>query len=450
MKKTLIGLASVLLLLVALAGCNKTPTSEALLGQVAEKVGTAGSYVTASHLVMDAAISGGGMDMDMKMELDLDTSVIFSPASVQIKGNMLFDMFGESDSETLDLLEVTDGNDYLSYVKYDDYGWEKDKLTIPNRSNPFAGISAHHSGLTVAKETETVNGKECYVLSGELSGSALDYFLDLAMSVPGEDLFPLDKEGLKGTACPVTIYVEKIDKKEVGVPVQVKIDVSKYEGAPFGEDMGGATVTYNDYSLLMSFSSFNAVEPIHVPEAIQLGATLTGNALNVFADGEADWAKASFAIQGQKLALPLNYSDLLKMGFVLDEAYNSYDPIETLSPDDYNTYLYINAPGDPFTIPFVIALETPGDSECAVEDGIVTSVELFNTEYEIYGDLAIPGNVRIGSDKADAYAILGEPVFELDDFAQWDIYWDEGSIRYTMDFDDYNTIKSIRLSYYDI
>jgi hypothetical protein len=446
MKKIATISISVLLLVLILVGCG-TPTTEKLMSQVATKMTAANSYAMSTRMVTDIGMKLGETEMDMKMEVTLDTDMTFDPMTVKVNGTLFASMFGLEESETIELFgEMTDGKYYI-YSKGAENadGWVKELFSTPEAGNPLTGLSAYSESFVIAKDTETVNGKDCYVLTADLGGDALTFLIGLATNSPGGSAIPFENSDSDDVALPVSMYIDKKDS----VPVRIAIDFTAFSAAFLGEDgMDGADAEYREFSLTMDFSAFNSIEPVQIPLSVRVSAQLTGDALNIFADGEIDWENAQLALQGNKLSLPVAYSELLALGFVLDEFYNNYEPVTTLSPDDYPTHLYINVPEGTFETPFVIEVEAPGDIECAVEDGIVTAVSIQNRSYagnEFFVDVVLPGNIRMGSNKDASYAVLGKPEFETETATFWRIQLAEGSRSIILDYGQDNTVTRMRI-----
>lgn len=227
-QKKLIFIFTTCFLALTLTSCGKMNTKK-LAAKASEAMN--GKQITQSTLILDMEmeISLNGISTKMTMNGTTDTKLSLSPYSGYSETKMDISMAEELSTVSSQTYVLEEDSAPVSYTHTDeDNSWNKQTLeNLPEPSSTtdtFAEWTAHKApeDLTLAEETETLNGQEVYVLTATLSGKEMQTALN---SIGSADEIlsdsDLDEDTLSSSDVPVTYYLDT----ETFLPVQMKLDL---------------------------------------------------------------------------------------------------------------------------------------------------------------------------------------------------------------------------------
>lgn len=239
-----------------LSGCGKKATPENLfsdMGRNSENIQSASCSLNLTMEVSDGTAS-------LAFVMDMDLGITADPQAFHGKGQVELNAFGMAEAHDLEIYQVRDGNEYVSYTLADDV-WSRSTRT--DGSDGFnmdmAGIGTRADMYEMAGELVEVNGKDCYEMIGDISGDAVSGMLgeDILESLAGLDL---DGETLSDVEIPciIDVYRDGI------LPARIYIDMSEIIDTMAGA--AGQDITVSTCSIEVIYEEYNCVDEIRVPE----------------------------------------------------------------------------------------------------------------------------------------------------------------------------------------
>ena len=285
-KKRIFGvlLCMVLLLTAVLSGCGKRITAESLMEEVNANTKNLKSISADMKLEMGMALKTSGMSMELDVTGDFEMETTSEPNASHTKGTISMSLMGLSmDMESYMAEENGKAVTYTNSMGE----WIKTETEIPDDSqiNSIESIFDSKSGFILNDKTEKVHGKEDYVLTSKISGDMMNALMG-SMSESMDDMSgELDWSKFNAD---ITLKVDKDTK----MPVEIFMDCSKgmsefFESAASDSD---EEMQINNYTLTITFTGFNDVEKIVVPEEAKTAEETddTENGLEDFLGGEEE------------------------------------------------------------------------------------------------------------------------------------------------------------------
>ncbi len=256
------------LVLAGLAGCGgtqKAVTASSLLEEIETKTQEANSMT--SHLTMNMTMEGEslaslGMD-SVEMTMDADSQVTKDPTASYIKGNM--SLVGMS--LDMEIYTIVEGDEILSYMGMMDT-WMVQRTAYDqeavNTINTNAGeILKHIDSATLQEETEDIDGKPAYIITGTLEGEEMKDLLGQAQNA-------------LGSATGVEEMMESADFSNMSVDFKYAVDqesrmpvYADFTFNGFGELTGEEEVNISEFTMHTDYTGFDNVEKIEVPQEVK-------------------------------------------------------------------------------------------------------------------------------------------------------------------------------------
>lgn len=174
-------------------------------------------------------------------------------------------------SADLELYQVEEDGKQVTYSGTNG-SWKKESAEGSNENhlgidgNIFAQEGKALESFHLSEQETTVNGKACYQLYGDVTGTELMGLLGKEM-VEAYHLVNLPEEdAIRNLKIPVIfdIYKEEL------LPAKIVVDMSDVMGDLYKSY--GETTKVNLYSIVLQFTDYNKVDEIHVPDEIQNSA----------------------------------------------------------------------------------------------------------------------------------------------------------------------------------
>ncbi|MCG4531226.1 hypothetical protein L0P74_09685 [Mediterraneibacter faecis] len=264
---------SVQLLIVLVAvmlfcsGCAGKMNAKKIFRQSSENMQKVTS--SANHVELAIQMSDILNLMEVNMEMDLENTT--EPPAGHAKGTARVTIKDSEVSADLELYQVEEDGKQVTYSGTNG-SWKKESAEGSNENhlgidgNIFAQEGKALESFHLSEQETTVNGKACYQLYGNVTGTELMGLLGKEM-VEAYHLVNLPEEdAIRNLKIPVIfdIYKEEL------LPAKIVVDMSDVMGDLYKSY--GETTKVNLYSIVLQFTDYNKVDEIHVPDEIQNSA----------------------------------------------------------------------------------------------------------------------------------------------------------------------------------
>lgn len=251
-------------------GCKQV-TKLSLLKEVSEQVSKAESYAMKTGMEMEAQGSVSGISMDMIIDMDMDVEINQNPAIAHGKGTMSVEVLNQTQEIPIETYTLEEDGKAVVY-SYTDGEWLKE--TQENASQGITGALGAREYLAMAdsveleKETEDVEGQECYVLTGSVQGELLESITGSMAEALKESEF-LENMDWDAIQVPVKVYITK----EKRYPAKISMDLKTVMNETLKAAVPEIEVEFSceNCKVEMEFSSFGEVGTITLPEEVEAG-----------------------------------------------------------------------------------------------------------------------------------------------------------------------------------
>lgn len=449
-----------------LSGCGTKATPENLLRDMADNAeGT-------ESVLMNLKV---GMDMDgMEMSIDMDMESTVNPEAAYGKGVMGAGLGSFSYNSEMEMYTLMEDDEYVTYMGIDDV-WTKevtDEDAAADVSAMSGDMEDYAEYFELSEELVTVNGKDCFELTGNLGGEVISDMMqaDMIDSLSGYSGDESDFEDME-FECTIDIYKDTI------LPARVYIDMTDTLAALLEEEGIEMGECYVDMTLM----EYNKVEPITVPDEVIAAAEDTDSYFDDWlSDDDSDydddlswlyedtddgvtpaepaeqsdelgasWDSYTVQINDTVVTLPCSIADLEAAGLTMDREYTPDDYV--VNAGEYELAWFEDANGNEITADII----NTSDEAKQVKDCLVGGISLYSYDLDEGGlTVLFPGGIQIGSSIDDAIAAYGEPTdtYESAEYGGT-YYWYSDDSYYnccTLDTDaDTGLIDSIDLEHHE-
>lgn len=290
-KKPVRFLLAALLLFAAvvLGGCGKEKvTAESLIKTASKRSENAKSVSADMNLDMKMNIKQSGISADFNIGADLSIEAVKEPVSAHIDGTMSVDIAGNSQESSLESYLVDEDGTAVTYMGTDG-SWTKTEAELSD-DGMLSGLNSmlnDSMNYELQKETEEVNGKEAYVLTGKVSGELMNELMGGLGSDMGAVSADIDWSKFEAS---VAVKLDKDSKQIVEVVMDCTDGLSAVmEDALAQAGVSDAGVTVGKYALTMTNISYDSVDEIVVPDEVKNAAVSADeDSLEDFLGGEED------------------------------------------------------------------------------------------------------------------------------------------------------------------
>lgn len=265
MKKVLAVLLVLLLCVSLMTGCKKEKvTAESLI--LAVTMNTKDAKSMSANMVMDLQMSydmedvSGSMNIEMDMDMDLQLEPMASYMNVamnmdadgmtETQNYEVYTVLGDNESE----VKIYTGMEEMWYVETADM---EENTDFSEQLSLAAGMAENEDvSFELAEETQTINDKEVYVLTGTMKGETLQEMMASLKEM--EELLGSEID-MSNAQASMEYYIDK----ETKMPVQMNIDMSEFMSSILG-DTG---IIFDAVTVEYVFESFDNVT-VEVPEEV--------------------------------------------------------------------------------------------------------------------------------------------------------------------------------------
>lgn len=419
-KAGTIGIIAVMIC-VSGAGCKKKATPERLFQDMAkngEKIESISGKLKAN---MEFSVEG--QTAGIKMDFDLASTE--KPEAFQMEGKISMNIAGTDVSMDMSNYQLEEDGETVSYM-YANEMWVKETIDGEEEETALSAdmverLTEQSKAFALSEELVTVNEKECFELKGDIGGK-------FAADMVGEDM--LETFGMGGAVseediedleipCTIAVYKESI------LPASISIDMKDVVTKAM-EEAGGMEI--QELNLELNFDEYNKVKEIKLPkdakeQAVDAGGSLSGllegdmeedieeeveeedtdDAGAEKPEGPSAWESLELNVSGKTVTLPCKVSELEAAGLKVDAEEVPADKM--VKPGETEFPMLKDKNGNQVGV----YCENTGDADAKVTDCTLTGFYITSRDGEGIVDIALPGDVRLGTTEAELLEKYGEP-----------------------------------------
>lgn len=222
------------IILLLLTGCGKSNTTQGIITDIMANLDVCESMSYDLNLNIDASSKTDETKIPLTMvyKLNVDTTKDL----IHTKGTVI------TNNETTDVetYQSIENENNLFYFNEDGIWYRSEATNKMIFGTNFLKSIYSDTTFVINSEAEKINEKDCIEMSGTLQGESLK---------PLSEMFGLE------FAEDSTIDVKTLVYKEIKYPAYIKIDLTKVANQLV--DSGEVTTSYNDFTVELTFNTFN-------------------------------------------------------------------------------------------------------------------------------------------------------------------------------------------------
>ena len=273
MKKIVALVLCLVMVAGLMTGCQKAMDIDTLVRKVDEAMAAATHTAAKTNVEMDMQLGAEGMTLDMGLDLTMDLKGTKDMSTSWMDMDMTMDILGESMDMDMELYMNTEGDEIVTYMYEGTSGtWVKTRQkqeVVEASAMKFSEMPREK--MTLAPEKETVNGRECYVVTINMDGEYVQTMMESTMpsvtdEATQEMLEAMDWSKLSAV---MTYHVDA----ESFLPVQMSGEIqglgdvmSGLMGQMLGMEGMDMTVTVPTCKVSMTEMAYTGVEVPAVPQ----------------------------------------------------------------------------------------------------------------------------------------------------------------------------------------
>lgn len=282
-------IASVMILAALILGVGyylleMHPTPVHLAKRTADNLGKVHSAEAEAAMDYEGTVSFFGKDVQFGMGTEFDLEAVTDPSASHTKGTLTLSFMGlDVDVPQESYIQKENGESVL-YMNIANKTWTRQKVKDP--ANTMPQIDARAVGAVLiqkiisgeikaelSEETEIICDKEAYKLSFDVSGKTLEELLNLAAESNEKMAKLAENLDLSGTGAHIDMWIYK----DMKLPARIAIDCTAL-GSYLVQSMleeKGLVGTATKFTAVVTFTKYNTVEMIEVPEEV-IGSAVEG------------------------------------------------------------------------------------------------------------------------------------------------------------------------------
>lgn len=256
--------------MVILAGCSGKMTPKKMMNQMEDNLAEVTSF--SNQVEMDIKIEEVVHYTKVTMDMTMENTM--KPKAGHARGTAAVTMGGVNLNSELEIYQVEEDGSQVTYSGMDG-AWIRERTEesaggIALDKNLFSNMGDSINEFQLAKEAVDVNEKPCYEMYGNVSGKELMGVLGSQM-IHGFGLVELpDDSAVAKLEIPVIFDVYQEDM----LPARMIVDMTEVLNDLYDNLGESADVTH--YVIELSFTEYNSVDQIAVPQEIKNAAVSQG------------------------------------------------------------------------------------------------------------------------------------------------------------------------------
>lgn len=183
MKKIVALVLCLVMVAGLMTGCQKAMDIDTLVKKVDEAMAAATHTAAKMNVEMDMQLGAEGMTLDMGMDLTMDLKATKDMSASWMDMDMTMDVLGESMDMDMEIYMNAEGDETVTYMYEGTSGtWVKTRQkqeVVEASAMKFSEMPREK--MTLAPEKETVNGRECYVVTINMDGEYVQTMMESTM-----------------------------------------------------------------------------------------------------------------------------------------------------------------------------------------------------------------------------------------------------------------------------
>lgn len=378
-------------------------TADTLLENISDAM--AGRELTAAfaEVAMDADITAEGETVNMTMDMALDMICSTNPYAAYMDMDYNISMMGESMEESMEMYMAVEDGMVMTYAYVESYDtWSVTEVgayddVVTGAESDYSWLTEKDAAeVTLAEETQTVDGREVYVLDLTITGEQMNEVVGaMEDSLAEAGMGSMDMTGMD---VPVTLMVDA----ESFMITQMDVDMMSMEdlmndmiGSMSGTDTSGTEIVFNEFTYVYSGMRYDSVEVPAVPDEAKQSTVVDDATLELPVTEEETTTEGVYTIEESGHAVDITCPD----GWYVAET--TYDSLMLVQNDDmvYAYYLMFDEYSkedflvmlefeliQPYQEDGTYVSETAGPQICGMDTRCVVTSEGYNL-YLAYGEM---------------------------------------------------------------
>lgn len=296
-KKGVIGVLSAILIAIAAFGIYRYfhPTPLGLLRQMIRNLGRVESFKADMTTNLDGTVSIGGIEAELELNSDIGMESALKEGISHQKGTLKVSAIGLSVDAPIESYTQSEGTKTTTYSSTNGGKWVKSVVDSASTSETtgeqgqqeeqqnadidvdskaviglFQKIMSGEVKAELAKETETICGKEAFRMDITIAGDVLQDILKIIIQAMGERAQIPDDLDLTNTTTVLVLHIYKDSR----LPASLRIDCTELGNALIRSFLktDGIEGRADRFTFEIVVPEYNTVDSIRIPEEVISGA----------------------------------------------------------------------------------------------------------------------------------------------------------------------------------
>ena len=266
-------LLAVLMSIAVLAGCSLKPTALGVAKKTADKMSKVESLRGNVTIEYEGDISYGVLRGDIGITLDQDVETCRETGVTHMSGTANASVVGMDAGVPVEIYLQSEEGKVTGYVSADGKNWISREQSVSSQEpNSLLGLGiiqkiiAKEIEAELAEETETVGGKEAYVLNVTLRGEILRAIMRELLLSLGQDAAAADDADLTDVTVDAVIYVWKDSYHIAGIEMDCTSLGNVMIRGIAGDN--GIEVETKKFTISYMASEYDTVEDLQIPQEV--------------------------------------------------------------------------------------------------------------------------------------------------------------------------------------
>ena len=260
------------------------PTPVHLAKRTADNLGKVHSAEAEVEMDYEGTVTVFKNDVQIGMGTKFDMEAVTDPSASHTNGSLTISFMGFDVDVPVESYVQKENGEPVLYMNIANKTWTKQKVNDPANTMPEIDTRAVTALLIhkiisgeikaeLAEETEMICDKEAYKLSFDISGKTLEELLNAAAAYNENAAKLAESLDLSGTGAHIDMWIYK----DMKLPARIAIDCTAL-GSYLVQSMleeKGLVGTATKFTAVVTFTQYNTIEKIEVPEEV-VGSAVEG------------------------------------------------------------------------------------------------------------------------------------------------------------------------------
>ena len=264
-NKICLSLLICIILIITVTSCKKDEGASKILKESSDNFMKADSLKTS--IDVDTLFETVSDATGVKMFFELENTT--NPVAGHAVGKSVFEFSGMKNSGEVEVYQLEEDGEMVTYSRINDM-WIKETGINYNDSygikSEFIKPEKKPGKILLKKETTKVNDKECYELTGYMTGKDAENIFDISVINQLSGIDTPDTEDIARSTIPFVINIYK----DSMLPAKIYIDMTDALDGVY-EKMDENT-SVSKFTITIKYGDYNNVKDIIVPEEVKQAA----------------------------------------------------------------------------------------------------------------------------------------------------------------------------------